>query len=77
MDAVIKSLIALFVLAFIFTIWGCNRDMTIIDQRSARCAEIKGHRVSGKHNGALCRVNGRIVDVSYPDYREQAKEATP
>lgn len=72
-----RFMIAFCVCGFIATIWGCNRDMAILEKRAKRCAEIKGHRVSGKYNSALCRVNGRIVDVSYPDYREQAKGNTP
>lgn len=43
--------------------------------RIERCQEIHGHRVSGKYNGSLCRVNGQIVDVDYDDYRQQAANA--
>ena len=43
--------------------------------RADRCKEINGYRVSGKYNGAMCRVNGYVVDVDYDDYKSQAENA--
>lgn len=59
----------------LFCCFGMYKSVEQAGIRSDRCREIRGHRVSGKYNGSLCRVNGVIVDVDYADYRSQADYA--
>lgn len=68
----VGGLLLLLLLLFCFGFYKAVQQSGV---RIERCQEIRGHRVSGKYNGSLCRVNGQIVDVDYDDYRQQAANA--
>ncbi len=75
MEFFLKVLMSICVCALLFSFFGMYKSLQQAGVRSDRCHEIRGHRVSGKYNGSLCRVNGVIVDVDYADYRSQADYA--
>lgn len=72
MEGFFRVMIVICVCGMLFSFFGMYKSIEQAGIRSGRCQEIRGHRVSGKYNGSLCRVNGVIVDVDYDDYRSQA-----